>query len=75
MSDQDAATPAEARVHELLAPLGQATPETSPALVPAIVRTVRWQRAVREVLLEAGAVVSAIGGGLRAMAGLGRSGS
>lgn len=75
MSEQDAATPAESRVRELLAPLGHTTPATSTALVPAIVRTVRWQRAVRAALLEAGVVVSAMGGGLRAVTGLLRGGS
>jgi hypothetical protein len=75
MSEQDDVTPAESRVRELLAPLGATTPATSTALVPRIVRTARWQRAVREALLDAGAVVSAVGGGLRALIGVRRSGS
>ena len=47
MSD-DELTPAEARVRELLRSLAGAPPaQPGTALVPHVVRTARWQRAVR----------------------------
>jgi hypothetical protein len=75
MTDQDDATPAEARVRALLEPLRATGPEPPAELAPRLVRTVRWQRVVREALVATGAVATAVGDGLRAAIGLGRGSS
>jgi hypothetical protein len=64
-------TPAEARLRELLEPLRADAPEPPDALVPRLLRTVRWQRTVREVLDTAGALAAVVGDGLRVLVGAG----
>ncbi len=60
----DVATPAEARVRDLLGQLADVPPPPGTALVPRVVRTARWQRVVRGALSAAGNVVGAMAEGL-----------
>ena len=62
-SPADDLSPAERRLTEHLELL-RATPPTTPALVPRVIRGVRWQRAVRDPLLLVGAVATAVVEGL-----------
>lgn len=57
-------TPAERRLAEHLALLRASPPSTTPQLVPRVIRSVRWQRAVRDPLLLVGAVAAALLEGL-----------
>ena len=69
MSD-DELTPAEARVRELLRSLAGAPPaRPGTALVPHVVRTARWQRAVRGAVQAASGVLGALGDGLSMLIG------
>jgi hypothetical protein len=56
-------TPAERRVRALLGELGADTSPRGPELTRAVVRTARWQRPVRRVLLALGTAASAVGAG------------
>jgi len=56
-------TPAERRLTEHLELL-RATPPATPALVPRVIRGVRWQRAIRDPLVLVGAVAAAVAQGL-----------
>lgn len=67
----EARTPAERRLEEHLALLRMDPPQPSVALVPRIVHTARWQRAVRRPLLAMGALVGALFDGLRLVFGQG----
>lgn len=62
-SRADDLSPAERRLTEHLELL-RATPPTTPALVPQVIRGVRWQRAARDPLLLVGAVAAAVLEGL-----------
>jgi hypothetical protein len=70
-SPNDPETPAEARLRQLLEPLRADAPEPPAPLVPRLLRTVRWQRTVREVLDTAGAFAAVVGDGLRVLVGAG----
>jgi hypothetical protein len=59
----DDLSPAERRLTEHLELL-RATPPRTPALVPGVIRGVRWQRAVRDPLVLVGAVATAVLEGL-----------
>jgi hypothetical protein len=76
MSDdraRDAATPAEQRLLGYLDDLRADRPTPGTGLVPAVVRSARWQRAVRPYALSFGRLVGAIGVGIRLLAGRQRS--
>ena len=76
MSDDrggDAATPAERRLLGYLDDLSADRPSPGTGLVPAVVRSARWQRAVRPYALTFGRLVGAIGTGIRVLAGRRRS--
>lgn len=57
-------TPAERRLAEHLELLRASPPSTSPQLVPRVIRSVRWQRAIRDPLRLVGAVAAAVVEGL-----------
>ena len=54
----DDLSPAERRLTQHLELL-RASPPTTPALVPRVIRGVRWQRAIRDPLVLAGTVAAA----------------
>jgi hypothetical protein len=62
-SPADDLSPAEHRLTEHLELL-RAAPPTSPALVPRVIRRVRWQRAIRDPLVLVGTVATAVLEGL-----------
>lgn len=66
---EDPASPAQARLRELLAPLREDAPAPSVELVPRVIRAARWQRGVRGVLAAVGTLAGAVGDGLRALLG------
>lgn len=61
----DPDTPAEARLRQLLAPLREDAPRPSSDLGPRVLRTVRWQRAVREVAQAVGILAGVVADGVR----------
>jgi hypothetical protein len=61
----DDLSPAEGRLSEHLELLRANPPTAAPELMGRIIRSVRWQRAVRDPLVLVGAVASAIGETLR----------
>jgi hypothetical protein len=76
MSDdrgRDAATPAERRLLDYLDAVRADRPTPGTGLVPAVVRSARWQRAVRPYALSVGRLVVAVGAGIRLLAGRQRS--
>jgi hypothetical protein len=62
-SPADEFSAAERRLTEHLELL-RATPPTTPALVPRVIRGIRWQRAIRDPLVLVGAVAAAVLEGL-----------
>jgi hypothetical protein len=56
----DDLTPAERRLRQHLELLRASPPESTPLLVPRVIRGVRWQRAVRDPLVLVGAVTAAV---------------
>jgi hypothetical protein len=54
----DDLSPAERRLTQHLELL-RASPPTTPALVPRVIRGVRWQRAIRDPLVLVGTVATA----------------
>ena len=54
----DDLSPAERRLTQHLELL-RASPPTTPALVPRVIRGVRWQRAIRDPLVLVGTVAAA----------------
>ena len=54
----DDLSPAERRLTEHLELL-RASPPATPALVPRVIRGVRWQRAIRDPLILVGSVAAA----------------
>jgi hypothetical protein len=60
-SPPDELTPAEGRLSEHLELLRANPPTPAGELIPRIIATVRWQRAIRPPLVLVGAVASAIG--------------
>jgi hypothetical protein len=65
----DDLTPAERRLAEHLELLRDSPPTGAPQLVTTVLRGVRWQRAIREPLVLAGAVASAVADGLALLFG------
>jgi hypothetical protein len=61
----DDLTPAEGRLSEHLELLRANPPTAAPELIGRIIRSVRWQRAIRDPLVLVGAVASAIAESLR----------
>ena len=59
-SSADELTPAERRLAEHLELLRASPPTVAPALVPRVLRGVRWQRAIRDPLVLVGAVAAAV---------------
>ena len=57
-------TPAERRLVQHLELLRTGAPTVTPQLVPRVIRSVRWQRAIRDPLVLVGAVASAVADGL-----------
>jgi hypothetical protein len=71
-SDDDGPlTPAQQRVHELLAPLARPEAEVAPHLVEGVMHTVRWQYAVRGVLRAAGSLAAGMADAAAGLLGLG----
>jgi len=68
----DAESPAERALESRLADVRLLPPEVGPGLAAAIVRTARWQRAVRAPVVLAGALARAAADGLGIMIGLGK---
>ena len=62
-SPADDLSPAERRLTDHLELL-RASPPPTPPLVPRVIRTVRWQRAIRDPLVLVGAVAAAVVEGL-----------
>ena len=60
-------TAAERRLAEYLELLRASPPSTTPQLVPRVIRSVRWQRAIRDPLLLVGAVAAALVEGASAL--------
>jgi hypothetical protein len=56
----DDLTPAERGLAQHMEPLRTSGPESPPLLVPRIIRSVRWQRAIRDPLVLVGSVASAV---------------
>jgi hypothetical protein len=65
----DALSPTERRLNEHLELLRTDPPRGSALMVTHIVRTARWQRAVRRPLLAFAALAAAIGEGVRLLLG------
>jgi hypothetical protein len=65
----DAATPAERRLDEHLEALRAGAPEPGRMLVKRVVRTARWQRAVRAPLRVVAMIAGAVLDGLAGLAG------
>jgi len=63
-SPPDELTPAQGRLSEHLELLRANPPTPAGELMPRIIRTVRWQRAIRPPLVLVGVVASAISEGL-----------
>jgi hypothetical protein len=74
MSGPSDLSPAELRVRELLGQLRGAPPAAPPGtdLARRVVRTARWQRALRSALAATGNVFGALGDGLAVLARRGR---
>ena len=66
----DDLTPAERRVSEYLSALRVEAADAGRALPGAVVRTARWQRAVRTPLHAAGMLAVAVADGVRLVLGL-----
>lgn len=65
----DDLTPAERRLRDHLAVLAAEAPEPDASLPPRVVRSARWQRAVRAPLWVGGMLVGALGDATRVMIG------
>ena len=61
--DREELTPAEARVRTILSELADDGPGDGERLSRAVVRTVRWQRPLRHVLVTLGAAGAAAAAG------------
>lgn len=65
----DFASPAEARVHGLLADLADVAAPPAPELAARVVRRARWQRPLRHVLDLTSGLAGAIGDGASLLVG------
>jgi hypothetical protein len=63
-SPPDDLTPAERRLTKHLELLRASPPTGTPHLVPRVIGSVRWQRAIRDPLVLVGAVATALAEGL-----------
>lgn len=63
-SPADDLTPAERGLAQHLELLRASPPIGAPEFVPSVIRSVRWQRAIRDPLLLVGAVATAVADGL-----------
>jgi len=63
-SPADDLSPAERRLTQHLELLRASPPTGAAGLVPRVIRSVRWQRAIRDPLVLVGAVASAVVEGL-----------
>lgn len=63
-SPADDLTPTERRLSKHLEVLRVSPPSVGPELVPRVIRSVRWQRAIRDPLVLVGAVAAAIADGV-----------
>jgi hypothetical protein len=63
-SPADELTPAELRLTEHLELLRASPPIVAPGLVPRVLRSVRWQRAIRDPLVLVGTIAAAVAEGL-----------
>ena len=70
--DEGPLSPAEMRLRGYLAALGGDAPAADPRLPRAIVRTARWQRAVRVPLRTAGLLAAAVVDGVGLVLGVPR---
>jgi hypothetical protein len=70
--DADAEGPAERALEARLEDVRSLPPEVDPQLAAAIVRTARWQRAVRAPLVLAGMLSRAAADGLGVLIGFGK---
>lgn len=69
--DPDIMTPAERRLLELVGALRGQTPEPGADLGARVVRTARWQHAVRAPLAAIGRLAGTVADGLALIAGAG----
>ncbi len=69
----DELSPAEQRLSEHLELLRADPPTAAPELITRIVRTARWQVAIRDPLVLVGAVATALGESVRLLLGAGTS--
>jgi hypothetical protein len=67
--EADATSPAEERLLRHLRTLREHPPESDRALAAAIIRTARWQAAVRPFAQAAGRLIAGMGDSARIMAG------
>jgi hypothetical protein len=74
-SPVDDLTPAERRLTKHLEVLRVSPPSGGHDLVPRVIRSVRWQRAIRDPLVLVGAVASAIAEGVGLLVGRSEDGS
>ncbi len=65
----DELSPAEQRLSEHLALLRDSPPMPAADMIDRIVRSARWQAAIRDPLVLAGAVAAALGDGIRMLLG------
>jgi hypothetical protein len=63
-SSVDDLTPAELRLSKHLEVLRVSPPSGGPELVPRVIRSVRWQRAIRDPLVLVGAIAAALANGV-----------
>lgn len=61
----DDLTPAEQRLHQHLAVLREDAPPAPTTIVKRVIRSARWQRAIRRPLQAIGALSATVGRGLR----------
>jgi hypothetical protein len=67
--EPDATSPAEERLLHHLRTLREHPPEPDSALAAVVIRTARWQGAVRPFAQAAGRLIAAMGDSARIMAG------
>ena len=74
-SPVDDLTPAERGLTKHLEVLRVSPPSGGPELVPRVIRSVRWQRAIRDPLVLVGTVATAIAEGMGLLFGRSDGGS
>ncbi|MBA3330763.1 MAG: hypothetical protein H0T39_07840 [Actinobacteria bacterium] len=71
---EDELGPAEQRLQTILVPLQGEPAATDPAAVGSVMRAVRWQRSLREVLDVLGGIAHAVAEGISTIVGSRRRG-